>query len=827
MKVSYNWLRELCSLPAGVTAKDLAHRLSMAGVAVDAVTPHGAGIAGVIVAEVRGKRPHPKADKLTLVDVFDGQTVTQVVCGAPNVPAPGEPGASPRVAWARPGAQLPNGLTLSVREVRGIPSPGMLCAEDELGLSEDHAGIVILSPDDELPIGADFVSAAGLADTILELDITPNRPDLLGHVGVAKEVAALYANEGAKLTLRAPDLSPYLDAAPAASRAAVELLATELCPRYLAQVVTGLTVKPSPFKLRQLLARLGVRARSNLVDATNLVLLEWGQPLHAFDLAALAGQKIVVRRGRDSETMKTLDGTVRQLTTDDLVIADAERAQAVAGVMGGEDSEVRATTREVLLESAYFSPAAVRRTARRLKMHTEASHRFERGVDPNDGVEQASLRCAELLCRLGGGRLLAQGIDAYPVPQKPRVIALRPARTDALLGYAIPAAQQAEVLRALGIAVTESTSGLSATVPTSRPDLVREVDLIEEVGRVLGFDRIPETVPTLRATPPPAATPALIGRKNAERARDLAAALGLDEVILFSMTAPEKLVRIAGASTRTAAALRFENPLREELSAMRTLLLPGLLEALRENQRHGQTDVRLFEVGEVFFPRQGALPEERTRIAGVLSGNRPHFLRATAADALDFYDLRGLVEELLVGLGYALAGPQAVTIAATQDTPWLHPGAAAVILGAPDAQGVSHRIGEFGQLHPDLVEKLELLPRALVFELEIPQVPRPAATYQPPSRFPAVSRDLSFFVADSVPAGTVLASLKGANEPLLRDLAVLEDYREAGKVPAGQKGLLLSLTYRADDRTLTDEEVQRAHDAVVARLTAEVAIKLR
>jgi phenylalanyl-tRNA synthetase beta chain len=842
MKISWNWVRELVKLD-GVSVHDAATRLAAAGVAVDAVTPASAGLSGAIVVEVRGKRPHPKADKLTLVDVFDGSTVTQVVCGAPNVPAPAEPGQEgrgPRVVWARPGARLPSGLELGVREVRGIPSPGMLCAEDELGLSSDHGGILILRPEDELPIGSDFAEGVGLPDYVLDLDITPNRPDLLGHVGVARELAALYAEAGARLTLPAPDLLPYLDATPITSAASVVVEDAAGCPRYLAHVATGLRVAKSPVKLRLLLSRLGSRALSNLVDATNLAMLAFGQPLHAFDLDHLRGKKIVVRRARQGETLKTLDDVVRQLHTEDVVIADAEQPIAVAGVMGGADSEVRAETTSVLLESAYFAPSSVRRTARRLKMHTEASHRFERGVDPNSLIDQAARYCLGLMLKLGSGRLLSGSIDVYPQSLRQQVIALRPARTSQILGIEVPAPLQADKLTALGLSVdARDESTLSVTVPTFRPDLLREIDLIEEIGRTIGYEAVAPRVPALRMMAPKPPSPESTRRQNAERARDLCAALGLLEVQLFSMTGPEKLARVGGAVAEKRPPLLLENPLREELSALRTQLLPGLLEALRDNWNRGQSELGLFEVGEVFLPGadpKSPLPDERTRVAGVLCGHRPHFLKPTAGDALDLFDVRGLVEELLRGLGYELVVSaeavkdksvldRAVIIRAQRpdEAPWLHPGISGVISSAKTGE----LLGDFGEVHPTLRERLSIETRVFSFELEVPTQPRAARQYEAPSRFPAVTRDLSFFIARETPAASVCATLLSGREPLLENVAVLEDYREAGKVKEGCKGLLLGLTYRASDRTLTDEEVQKAHDRLVAHLSASLPITLR
>ncbi|HNN92038.1 MAG TPA: phenylalanine--tRNA ligase subunit beta [Pseudomonadota bacterium] len=873
MKISWNWLRELVKLPASLSsapvleaAKEVEARLIRRGVAVDALIPVGVGLSGAIVAEIRGKRPHPKADKLTLVDVFDGQAVTQVVCGAPNVPAAGEPGQSPRVIWAKPGATLPNGLTLSVRDVRGIPSPGMLCAEDELGLSGDHGGIVLLRPEDGLEIGSDFAQGAGLPDVIFELDITPNRPDLLGHLGVAREVAAAFASEGATLLVPEIGFAGRTAERQAGSAASIEITDATGCPRYLGHVLTGLRVQPSPIKERLLLTRLGARPINNIVDATNLAMFFIGQPLHAFDLNRLAGRKIIVRRARPEEKMTTLDDVVRSLSTDDLLIADSERGVAIAGVMGGRDSEVRADTTEVLLEAAYFDPATVRRSARRCKLHTEASHRFERGADPNSGLELGARYCADRLLALAGGQILSGAIDVCPRPQPKKTVELRFARTNQILGTEDPPVsreRQTAALTALGLSVEKSADDRATfAVPTYRPDLVREIDLIEEIGRSVGYNDIKERIPRLSmqqpssgsaesglTTPPPSSERA----RNAERARDLCVALGFDEVQLFSMTSPDKLRAVSREAFDESRLLPLENPLREDLSVLRTQLLPGLLDALRKNLHHGLSDVRLCEVGEVFLrPRDATVSDpaqlQTTRIAGVLCGHRSYYLKPGASDGLDFADVRGIVEELLDGLGYVIApaaghkaddqaaGREVLIRPASADKqPFLHPGLGAVVLSSSrvDADGSPALVGYFGEVHPELRKRLDLQHPALPalpvfgFEIDIPAFRRPMGTYHEPPRFPGTSRDLSFLIAVEVPADAIRSVLYSAPEPLLTDVRILEDYRHPTHIPAGQKGLLLSLSYRKNDRTLTDDEAQKAHERVLAHLQGAFAIKLR
>lgn len=830
MKVSWNWLCELLDIPSGLTPQTVAARLSVSGVAVDAIHPIGKGLHGAIVAEVRAKRPHPKADKLTLVDVFDGNEVTQVVCGAPNVPSPTEPGTSPRVVWAKPGAQLPSGMTLSAREVRGILSPGMLCAEDELGLSEDHAGILILQPSDGIAIGADFAQAAGLPDWVLELDITPNRPDLLGHIGVAREIAALFRHEGVTWKASSINVSALKGSGPQTTPASISIEDASGCPRYFAHRLSGVTVGPSPLFYRLRLQRLGVRALSNVVDATNLALLLHGHPLHAFDFGKLGGQKIVVRRANAGEKMKTLDGQDRELATSDLLIADAEQAVAIAGVMGGLSSEVSEATTEVLLECAYFAPASIRPTARRLKLHTEASHRFERGTDPN-GLPAIADSCAALIVKLAGGYLSSQPTDVYPRPIATQKLTLRPARTCAILGLDISTQAQSECLEALGLTVRIDGKNLLVEVPTNRPDLTREIDLIEEVARIYGIHNIPATLPKLAMTASQPLHHGMTRYRNADRARQLCASLGLLEVMQFSMTSPER-VRTGEGRASTTAPLPIDNPLREELSVLRTKLLPGLVGLLSQNLSHGLSDVRLFEVGEVFQPSGQQLPTEKTHVAAVLCGHRDYFLKPTSSDALDFYDVKGLVEQLVSGLGLSLswqkpeqasASSVFVRVATSDEAPMLHPGAAAAVVSASSGAVV----GTFGELHPDLRASLDLPSAAFAFELEVPDLPIVKPAYVPASRFPAVSRDLSFFIQSEIEAASLLGTMQASAEPLLRGVTLLEDYRQAGHVEAGKKALLFSLTYRSDERTLTDEEVQKAHQRVVDHLGKAFPIQLR
>jgi phenylalanyl-tRNA synthetase beta chain len=487
VKVLWSWLLELCDLDSVPSVEEGARALTRGGIEIEGMTNLGAGFRGVVVAEVVGKRPHPQADKLTLVDVITerGGTATQVVCGAQNVPAPGR-----KVLWAQIGAQLPNGMTLAAKPVKGIESPGMLCAEDELGLSEDHAGIIVLDEDDTTPLGAPAQRALGIDDWLLEVNAPANRGDLLGHLGVARELVAMMRG---KLVLPDVDLSAY--ATGGKPKLEIAIASGEDCPRYTARLIEGLAVKASPRRIAQRLRAVGVRPISNLVDVTNYVMFELGQPLHAFDAAKLTTRILGVSPASDGEKFTTLDNQERTLVKGDLVIRDGDRGIALAGVMGGADTEVTDATTRVLLESASFRALAVRRTARRLGLHSEASHRFERGVDP-ELAAIASARATRLLCMLGGGKVVGDLVDAYPGKREMPAIATRLPRVQLLTGVPLTESACRDALERLGFTVAvQSHTELSVTPPSARADVVREVDVIEEILRVTGYEQVPSSLP--------------------------------------------------------------------------------------------------------------------------------------------------------------------------------------------------------------------------------------------------------------------------------------------------------------------------------------------
>jgi phenylalanyl-tRNA synthetase beta chain len=825
MRVSTRWLKEL--LPGLDPApRELAERLTRAGLEVEAVHEIGAGLEPVVLAEVRKIEPHPKRASLSLVTVDRGGGSEQrVVCGADNVPAPGG-----KVVLAPLGTMLPAvGMTLTAREIAGVVSEGMLCSEKELGLAEESSGILVLPPDGA-PAGTRLLDALPARDSVLEIGVTPNRPDALGHVGVAREVAALFGR----------DFTPPEAGRPARVADAelerlitIENRDTERCPHYGAGAVLDVTIAPSPLWLRWRLSALGIRPISNVVDITNLVLLGWGQPMHAFDLDRVKDAKIVIRRAAAGERFTTLDGVERTLDADDLVIADGQAASALAGVMGGADSEIQSTTRRVLLECAYFTPRGVRRTSRRHALHTESSFRFERGVD-FAAIPRVLEHAQVLMAELAGGAVVPGAIHARGELPELGEIRLRSARLDQLLGMPVPFAEARAVLGRLGFGGTEPTAGELVTRAVSwRPDITREVDLIEEVARVRGLDEIPTVLPAIAPQ-----LPRESGRTERQVA-ELAAGLGLSEAVTYAFVAPRELEAVRAPKPTVALA----NPLSEERSVMRTSLLPGLLEALRRARRHGERAVRLFSVGARFSapveavsagsprPRAAddvrALPSELPSFAAVLAGPRPAHLSKPAE--VDVWDAKGIAVELVER--FTRRASETRHAAGSPGTEHLHPrGAAEVWVG-------DVRAGVFGPLHPDVVEALDLDGPAQVVELDLAaleRIGRATPRYRPIPRLPPVMRDVSLVVRDEVPVLEVERVIRRAAGDLCESVRLFDLFR-GGDVPDGHRSLAFHLVYRDPKatidpdhaRTLTDKEVDERHAEVSRAATEELGGRLR
>ncbi|MBM4376364.1 MAG: phenylalanine--tRNA ligase subunit beta [Deltaproteobacteria bacterium] len=792
MRASYHWLR---SLVPGLDAspREVAERLTRAGLEVEDTTEYGAASPSVVVAIVRRVERHPKHDKLSLVTVDRGGAEQTVVCGAPNVPAPGR-----KVVLAPLGTHLPAvGMTITSRPVGGVVSEGMLCSENELGLVAGGGkgeGILVLPEGFEAPAGTPLATAIPAThDFVFEIGVTPNRPDALGHVGLARELAALYELAFSPPPSDAP--ARIADGQRVDRLASVVVEDTERCPHYGAAVLINVKVGPSPAWLRYRLESLGVRSISNVVDVTNLVLLEYSHPMHAFDLDKLPGGRVVVRRAREAEVLVTLDGVSRTLSSDDLVITDGERPLALAGVMGGADSEIGSETRRVLLECAYFSPRGIRRASRRHGLHTEASHRFERGIDP-EGVPEVLAHAAALMTRLAGASAVPGSILAGISPSPRPTVRYRHARATGILGFEVSLERASAILTRLGCEVVRvGGDELSVTTPSHRPDLGREEDLVEEVMRVHGIDHVP-AAPRALVTRAGRSTPSLV-----ERLRREAAGMGLSEALTFGFTSHAALAALEAPSP----AVTLKNPLTEDRAVMRTSLLPGLLEALRRARRHGVRDVRMFAVGSAFFAgAQGSsLPREARGFAAVLAGTRPTAMGK--AEAVDVYDAKGLAVELV-----ERALHRAVSVVSAPAA-HLHPRGAGAIL-------VDERIvGRLGPLHPDVVERLDLDGDAVVLELDLDALAEVGVTsprFRAIPQLPAVTRDLALVVHEDVTAGALAASIRELVGALCESVELFDLYRGKG-LPDDHKSLAYRIVFRdpraASDpehaKTLTDAEV--------------------
>jgi phenylalanyl-tRNA synthetase beta chain len=792
------------------SAAALAERLTSAGLAVDAIETVGPDLSSVRVGFVREREKHPNADRLSLCrvevgpDVNDGAPV-EIVCGAPNV------AAGQKVAVALPGGTLPDGRTLERTKIRGVVSNGMICSARELGLGDEHEGILVLDP--AARVGAPVGDVLRIGDVVLDLELTPNRGDCASILGVAREVKALF---GGALRVPAHDVTETGPPAAQALRIAIDDPAG--CTHYVGRIVRGVKVGPSPEWVRRRLEAAGMRAIHNVVDVTNLVMLELGQPLHAFDLETLRGGAVHVRAAAAGERITTLDGQERTLEPADLVIADAERAVAIAGVMGGADTEVRAGTTSILIESARFAPGRVRRTARRLGLRSEASYRFERGVDP-EGVRRAADRAARLLAELAGGAVDRGVTEARAGTTAPApAIALDPARVNRLLGTSLSADEIAALLERLEIRVSRERDGrLSCTPPSHRNDLAIPEDLVEEVARLHGYERIEPTLPVARLLPcsePPS-------RVLVHEVRQTLVGAGLVEAITLAFFNAADLDRLdLSLDDRRRRTVRIQNPVNEDESRLRTTLLPSLLRATRQNLARRVPRVRLFEATRVFLADgdgEEGLPAEPLRLAVVLTqGERTSVWDPQPPPAL-FFEMKGVAEELLLELGVT------PWFRAEGGEPYLLPGAS-VQVGTGDTV-----LGALGELHPDAAAAFEIDVPCAVLELDLDAlalVPRPRPRYLEVSNQPPVRRDLAVLVDRDTAAGEVLEAIRKTAGSSLVSAEVFDRYEGRG-VPEGRVSLAFRLVFQRPDRAFTDEEIARITDRVVQMLAHRFRGELR
>jgi phenylalanyl-tRNA synthetase beta chain len=800
MKVPLNWLKEYIALT--LPPADLANRLAMAGSEVGGMQVIGGNWENIAVGQITAINPHPNADRLSLVTIDLGTEQQTVVTGAPNL------NLGDKVAFAYVGAQLIDGhtgqvLRLKPAKIRGIVSTGMACSEKELGISDSHERIMVLPA--EAPVGTPLSDYLG--DVIFDLEVTPNRPDCLSVIGIAREAAALTGQ-----SLYLPPVSYEETALPVNEQISVEIIAPELCPRYCASLINGVKIGESPKWMQQRLLACGMRPISNIVDITNYVMLEYGQPLHAFDYDRIRGKRIIVRRAAGGEAIVTLDGVERVLSKDMLVIADEERSVAIAGVMGGANSEVTEQTTSILLEAASFNPASIHYTGRALFLPSEACMRFERGIRPELTLP-ALRRATQLIVQLAGGEAARGVVDVYPGKLDQEPILLSTEEVKRLLGVEFSLDRIVEALTSLGFDCkpAASASEVWVTAPYWRSDIQQAVDLIEEVARVIGYDKIPTTMlgqPLPRQDPEP-----ILGLKQEVR-RSLTG-YGFQEVITYSLTGLEMLNKLLPEPhPLEPVPLRVANPMTADQEYLRPNLRANLLAALSLNQRHEDGGIRLFELGKVYLPRQNDLPDEPEVLCGILTGPRLEVSWQGGDELLDFFDAKGMVEGLLRRLGVEASFEEC-----GDESLHLSKQAAIVIAG--------NRLGVVGELHPKVAEAFEISGTAYLFEINVTTLLPFTLGYkrfQPVLRFPAIVRDMALVIDAEVTHQKVQALIKSF--PLAVQVTLFDVYSGEQVLP-DKKSLAYRITFQSPTHTLTDEEVNKVQQKILNKLSQELGATLR
>ena len=814
MNVSYRWLSEYIDL-SGIEPQKLAEMMTRGGIEIDSVPSRNAGVSNVVVGYVKTREKHPDADKLSVVTVDAGTGEDlQIVCGAPNI------AAGQKVPVAKVGAKLP-GIEIKKAKLRGVESQGMICSARELGINDKllpkelQEGILVLPAETE--VGRDILDVLALNDHILELDLTPNRSDCLSMLGVAYEVAAL---TGRPLMLPEPGKDLYRATDKTSDHVSVRITATEHCSLYPARYIKGVKVGPSPLWMQNRLIAAGIRPINNIVDITNYVMLEYGQPLHAFDAKKIAEGRIDVRLAKPGEVLVTLDDQERKLEPHMLVIADGEKALGLAGVMGGANSEVTEDTTDIVLESAKFDGGTIRRTSRQLGLRSEASARFEKEVDPSR-VREALDRAAGLMAKYAEG-LVTEGVaEAATAAFVPAVVRLSLDRVNGMLGTSLSSLEVETILTRLQFAAVSAGNGVwDVTVPTRRGDMTRDVDLIEEVARLHGYDEIPTTLIEGASTAGSLTKSQAIRREL----RTLLTSAGLQEAISYSVTSAQRTGLFPALSGEDVKPIALAMPMSEERSVLRTTILPSLMEAAAYNLTRKNNDIALFEIASVYHSDEVVLtrlPQEKPRLALLLAGNRRAADWNRQAEAVDFYDAKGLLETAFRRLGmearvsYEAAQPEG-----------FHPGRTAAI--KLETERGSETIGYVGQLHPELQREFDL-PDTFAAELSLAPIYEYADNrieYKPLPRYPAMERDIAVVVDRGVTGGALTAAIEASAGELLESVRVFDVYT-GDRVAADKKSVALALVYRHAERTLTDEEVTAAHGNVLAQLEQSFGAELR
>lgn len=819
MKISLKWLSEYVEVPTDVKA--FCDRLDLTGTGVEAVEKTGAALDHIVTGKVLAKEQHPDSDHMWVttvdvgaqnVDAEGNPAPLQIVCGAQNF------NAGDHIVTAMVGAELPGDIKIKKSKLRGVTSMGMNCSARELGLSGDHSGIMILP--EGTPVGVPFAEYAKLSDTVLDLEVTPNRPDCLSVAGMAREVGAMYRTEVAYPT---HELVEDASAKPASQQVTINIADPARCRRYTARVIRDVRVGPSPDWLVERVTAAGARSINNIVDVTNYILFLLGQPLHAFDFDQLTGDdgvaRIIVRPAVDGEAFTTLDGEARKLTSDMTVIATPERAVALAGVMGGLETEVTDATTTVLLEAATFDRAHTSRTSRNLGLMSESSMRYERGVDDNTIAFNADFAAA-LMAEVSSGTVCPGLVDVYLEATQPIDLTFRIPRFCAMMGADISRADIVDILERLGCTVASGVDAdeLAVTAPTFRADLEREIDLYEEVLRLWGMDRIPATLPGGRGR---------VGTRSEREhtldvINDTMRACGLNETMTYSFAEPGDLDRLRMSTEGRGEAVELINPLNADQSVMRQSIVPGLVRSVAYNQSRGVKNVQLYEVGAVFFAAEGRKqPKERRRLAAVMAGAMDEAGWNAHPAAFDFFDGKGAVESLARELALPKLRFRALEADAAQH---LQPGRAAEVLVGGTL------LGWVGELHPLAVQAFDADAPVVAFELDVDalmKAARPARDYADVPTFPAVSMDVAFVVDEVVTHEKLVQCMTSAGGKLLEDARLFDVYRDKERVGAGKKSMAYALTYRAPDRTLTSEEVDKTHERLVKKVCGATGAEVR
>ncbi|MBU0480288.1 MAG: phenylalanine--tRNA ligase subunit beta [Proteobacteria bacterium] len=804
MKFTVNWLKKYIDFD--LSGNELADRLTMAGLEVDSIQSLCQKLDGVVVARVIDVSPHPDADKLVLCNVDTGKGISRIVCGAPNVTA------GMVTALATPGTIMPGGFKIKPAKIRGAASEGMLCSARELGIGEDKSGIMNLP--DEFVIGSPLVDALELEDTVVEVDLTPNRPDCASVIGIGREVGSF---TGGRISHPVDWELPELDGKGVPFK--VEIKDSKGCPRYSARLVRGVRIAPSPWWLQKYLLAVGLRPISNVVDITNFVMLEYGQPLHAFDFSLLADSRIEVRKAVPGEKTTTLDGVERALDPEMLLICDGKGPVAVAGVMGGGNSEVSKTTTDVLIESACFDPVSIRRTSRQLNLATDSSYRFERGVDPQ-GTLRALERAVHLIVELAGGEAVPGGVDVKDGLQELVRLTLRVSRCSKLLGLDLTAERIAKLLASIEIeSVIRDDETLEVTIPGFRVDLEREVDLIEEIARLIGYNDLPTSLPNV---PLSFADNEPI-RDLRKRVAAVMTAQGFNEAINYSFVSEKHFAMMGLAPDHLARkTIRLMNPLAEDQSVMRTMMLPGIIENVRRNINYQSPDIRLFEIGKVFIPAGDGQPDEDTRLVAVMSGRRHpeapvfHYGQTGA----DFFDVKACVENLLTEL--RLSG---VKMVAEKNPPEYVDGASYLAIEA-----AGKNIGGCGRMSASCLKAFGIKEAEVFFvDLSLSGVSGltpDAKSFKPLDRFPSVQWDIAMLIPEDAPSGEIIRTIMGSNEPFVVKAEIFDVYR-GDTIETGFKSVAVAVTYRDPSATLEDEKVQKIHQKMIEIIGSRFGGKLR